>query len=107
MPAIDIDSLARIARREARILSADLDHQLAWLIASFTANGGIRENNTEATQLGQEGSSSTFQYRGSTAEERRLALDRVITEVEAEIAARDAGQDKPIGGTMLRPRFFV
>lgn len=67
--------------------------QKTWLLARFRdeCNGGV----AEVTQLSLEGSSSGFQFRGSTSEERRAALRQAIEDITAEIAGDLSAQGSP------------
>lgn len=86
MPAVDIADLVSDYRFHARMLhGTDLTAQKKWLIAQYFI---LAEDRTgaEITTTAFEGSSHTAQFRDSSPEQRRLALQRAIEETESEIA---------------------
>jgi len=99
--AADITELTAQYRLLAEInTSSSLSAQKTWLTTQFSSEftGGT----SEVTSLTQEGSSSAFQWRGSTSEERRAALRRAIEDITAEIAGDVIGPSAPC---MLIPLF--
>lgn len=69
------------------------------------AAGQQLEGSIETTQATTESGSHTFQYRGSTSEERAQGLRLAIVQIRAEIAAETAGVDPPLVAGALIPRF--
>lgn len=104
----DIQVLKRIYRRLATYQAAapkGLAEQRAWLIERFTNQATDADaGNPEITGTKYKGQESTMQLRGSTAEERAAALELALTEIDAEIAAADAGEDPPVPCGALLPR---
>jgi hypothetical protein len=84
----DIDSIKRIYKRLARVKAGEeLQAQITWLTETFvrhaehTDDDSSRVNNT-----GFQGQSSGFEFPDSTPQERADALDKLLTELEAELA---------------------
>lgn len=101
--AADIPVLTRNYRRLAKISAgANLAAQKQWLVHRFISED--TSGTAEATGIGGEGSNSSWQYRGSTPEERMQALEAAIVQVEAEIDAADAGEvaATPVGAVIPR-----
>jgi hypothetical protein len=107
--AADINEMKLTARMLAELkFPNSLVNQRGWLETEFQLVAGqAMEGSMESTNLSLEGSSSTFQYRGSTPEERAAALRRAITEIRAEIAAADAGVDPRPPAGVIYPRFIL
>lgn len=104
MPA-DISDLKRIYRRLARSKAEaphGLSEQITWLTTTFLGHAERTNADTmRVTTLSQEGGSSSFAFPDSTPQERAVALDQLLTELEAE---RD-GTVNPYGGSIIVPHF--
>lgn len=86
MPAVNIADLTSDYRFHARVLfDGDLPAQKKWLTDAYLELAGDRTG-AEITGTTFSGSSHSAQFRSSTPDERRLALQRAIVEVESEIA---------------------
>lgn len=96
----DIDSLKRIYRRLAKAKAGDdLATQIAWLGTTFVRHAETTDDDSaRVVSLSGEGTSTGFAFPDSTPQERAEALDRLITEMEAELAGEAAAQ---------RPGFLV
>lgn len=99
-------------KENARLLASfdgrdSLPAQRIWLEQQFkTAAGQGIEGAIETTQATTESTSHTFQYRGSTVEERATGLRMAIYEIRAEIAAVNSGLDPRPRVGCLMPRFY-
>lgn len=102
--AADLQALVRNYRLRARIAGGtDLNRQREILVDRFLAED--EAGPVEATAIsGTEGASTSWQFRGSTPEERMTALQMAIAELDAEIAAAAAGEAAPgrIGAVIPR-----
>lgn len=98
MPAVNIADLTSDYRFHARILRpGDLAAQLQWLTEQYLLLADDRTGQ-EITALAFEGSSHSAQFRASSPEDRRIALQRAIEEVESEIAGEVAKSlSRPFG----------
>lgn len=86
MPAVNIADLTSDYRFHARILRpGDLAAQLQWLTDQYLLLADDRSG-AEITATAFEGSSHSAQFRASSPEDRRMALQRAIEELESEIA---------------------
>lgn len=96
----DIDSIKRIYRRLAKIKAGDdLQLQIKWLMETFVAHAEHADADSQrVTVANYKTSNSSFAFPDSTPHERAEALDRLITEMEAEIAGAAA---------VMRPGFLV
>lgn len=96
----DIDSLKRIYRRLAKVKAGDdLATQIQWLETTFVRHAEhTDEDSQRVTTTGFKNQSAGFAFPDSTPQERAEALDRLITEMEAELAGELASQ---------RPGFLV
>lgn len=102
----DIQTLKRLYRRMAKLKAGDeLADQKAWLEETFLKRAGeADEGGFQATNDSFEGSSFAGLYKGASAEDRALALDDALSEIEAEIAAVEADEAKPQPIAALIPR---
>lgn len=96
----DIDSIKRIYRRLAKIKAGDdLQLQINWLMETFVRHAEhVDADSPRVTVSNYKTNVSNFAFPDSTPQERADALDRLITEMEAEIAGEAAA---------LRPGFLV
>lgn len=86
MAAVNIAELTSDYRFHARVLhDSDLPAQKKWLTEQYLILAEDRSS-AEVTAATFEGSSHSAQFRASSPEDRRLALQRSIEEVEREIA---------------------
>lgn len=86
MPAVNIADLTSDYRFHARILhTGDLAKQKEWLVEQYLTLAADRSG-AEITATSFEGSSHAAQFRSATPDDRRMALQRAIEEVESEIA---------------------
>lgn len=100
----DVQALKRIYRRlaEAETNSGTLAEQKAWLLQTFVARAKeVDGGGFKATTANFEGGTFSGLYEGASAEDRALALDAAIREIEAEIAGV-TDLNKP---AVLIPRF--
>lgn len=98
MPA-DIAKLASNYRFEARLKYPTLTAQKEYLVQGALERFKDRSG-AEGTSVSMEGSSSTFQFRDSTAtpQEHQEALQMAIEELESEIAGEVAKSlSRPFG----------
>ena len=107
----DLQTLTRLYRRMAK-LKADhpkgLAEQKGWLEETFLKRAGeADEGGFQATNDAFEGSSFAGVYKGASAEDRALALDTAITEIDAEIAAVEADDTQPQPIAALIPRVIT
>ncbi len=80
----------------ARLLHPTATAQKQWLVDLYLEQAAA--GNAEALSVSSEGSSSTFQWRGTSPEDRRLALKDAIEHLEAVIAgATAASYSRPFG----------
>jgi len=88
----DLDSIKRIYRRLAKIKAGDdLQLQINWLQETFIRHAEhTDEDSQRVTSTGFSSQSAGFAFPDSTPQERADALDRVITEMEAELAGTSA-----------------
>lgn len=104
----DIQTLTRLYRRMAKLKAnapRGLAEQETWLEETFLKRAGeADEGGFQATNDAFEGSSFAGVYKGASAEDRALALDAAIAEIEAEIAAVEADEDAPQPIAALIPR---
>ena len=106
----DIQTLRRIYRRMAKLKAADstLAAQKVWLEETFLKRAGeADEGGFQATNDSFEGSSFAGLYKGASAEDRALALDDALSELEAEIAAEAAEEEAPQPIAALIPRVIT
>ena len=105
----DLQTLKRLYRRMAKLTAGDdLAAQKTWLEETFLKRAGEADGGGfQATNDAFEGSSFAGIYKGSSAEDRALALDDALTEIEAEIAAADADEAKPQPIAALIPRVIT
>jgi len=96
----DLDSIKRIYRRLAKIKAGDeLQIQINWLQETFLRHAEhTDEDSQRVTSTGFSSQSAGFAFPDSTPQERADALDRVISELEAELAGAAAAN---------RPGFLV
>lgn len=96
----DIDSIKRIYRRLAKIKAGDdLQLQIDWLMETFVTHAEHADADSKRVTVSNYKSNvSNFAFPDSTPHERADALDRLITEMEAELAGEVAA---------LRPGFLV
>ncbi len=86
MPAVNIADLTSDYRFHARILHpGDQAAQLQWLTEQYLLLADDRSG-AEITATSFAGSSHSAQFRDSSPDQRRMALQRAIEEVESEIA---------------------
>lgn len=103
----DTQALKRIYRRLARINTSEgtLSAQKTWLQATFLTRGTAADaGGFEASSSSFEGGSFAGLWRGSTTEDRALALVWALDEIDAEIAAAAAGTVAPVPTAVLMPR---
>lgn len=98
MAAVNIADLTSDYRFHARILKAgDQTAQKQWLTDQYLLLADDRSG-AEITTQAFEGSSHSAQFRDSSPEQRRLALQRAIEELESEIAGEVAKSlSRPFG----------
>jgi hypothetical protein len=104
----DTQTLKRLYRRMAKLSAAapkGLAEQKAWLEETFLkraveADGG----GFQALSDSMEGSTFAGAYKGASAEDRALALEDALTEIEAEIAAEEADEAAPAAIGCIIPR---
>jgi hypothetical protein len=98
MPAVNIADLASDYQFHARILHpSDTAAQLSWLTEQYLAEAADRSG-AEVTAHSFEGASHSAQFRASTPEERRMALQQAIEAVEGIIAGAVANSlRRPFG----------
>lgn len=99
MPAVNIADLTSDYRFHARILHAgDLAAQKKWLVDQYLSLADDRSA-AEVTASSFEGSSHSAQFRASSPEDRRLALQRAIEDIERDI-------DGEVTNSLRRPFGF-
>lgn len=105
----DIEVLKQNYRLLARIKAGDmLAAQLTWLEARFLAHADDGDAGAaEVVGTGFKGQTASFQFRGSTPEERTHALRLAIAEVAAALTADTGGVDAPVFGGILIPRVIT
>ena len=96
----DIDSIKRIYRRLAKIKAGnELQAQIDWLTETFVTHAEHTDaDSPRVTVSNYKANVSNFAFPDSTPQERADALDRLITEMEAELAGAAA---------VLSPGFLV
>lgn len=104
----DIQTLKRLYRRMAK-LSAEapkgLAEQKTWLEETFLKRAGeADEGGFQALSDSVEGSSFAGAYKGASAEDRALALDDALSEIESEIAAAEVDEAAPAAIAAILPR---
>ncbi|MCG3206281.1 MAG: hypothetical protein KCHDKBKB_03015 [Elusimicrobia bacterium] len=86
MAAVNIADLISDYRFHARMLHpGELPAQKQWLTGQYLLLAEDRSG-AEVTASTFEGSSHSAQFRDSSPEQRRMALQRAIEEIESEIA---------------------
>ncbi len=98
MAAVNIADLTSDYRFHARILYAGVNaSQLAWLTEQYLLLAEDRSG-AEVTAQAFEGSSHSAQFRDSSPEQRRQAVQAAIEDLEAEIAGQVAKSlSRPFG----------
>lgn len=106
----DREELKRIYRRLATINATApkaLSDQKTYLEGLFTTHAGdANTGGMQASSSSFEGGSFAVLFRGSSAEDRALALDMALTDITAEIAAAAAGTVAPAATAALIPRII-
>ena len=98
MPAVNIADLVSDYRFHARILRpGDNAAQLQWLTDQYLLLADDRSG-AEITATAFEGSSHSAQFRDSSPEQRRMALQQAIEDIERDIAGEVANSlRRPFG----------
>jgi hypothetical protein len=98
MAAVNIADLVRDYRHHARMLHVgDQPAQLKWITDQYLLLAEDRSG-AEVTAHAFEGASHSAQFRDSTPEQRRIALQTASEELEAEIAGdRAKSLSRPFG----------
>lgn len=104
----DLESLKRMYRRLALIEAAEpkaLEDQKTYLEGLFVTRADkANKGGLQATSTSFEGGAITAVFKGSSDEERATALLNAIEEIEAEIAAEEAGSEVPLRVAAIMPR---
>lgn len=105
----DLQSLTRIYRRLAQENGGtDLSAQKTWLVTTFMVRAsGADAGGFQPSATSFEGGSFSGLFRGASEEERAISLLNAIEEVEAAIAAADAGTVAPPAVATLLPRVIT
>jgi hypothetical protein len=84
---------------------ATLAGQRTWLLTTFTTRGtGADAGGFQPGSSSFEGGSFSGAFRGSSEEDRAVALMKAIRDIDAEIAAAAAGEVAPAQTAVLLPR---
>jgi hypothetical protein len=92
--AADIQALKSDYLFEAGLRFADVGEKRAWLADLYLRESEDRSGG-EVTSTAFEGSTANVQFRGSTPEERRMALRQAIEHLDALLAEDVAASSAP------------
>jgi hypothetical protein len=108
--AADIEALCRIYRRLATINATApkaLADQKTYLETLFVTRAGKADGGgLQAASTSFEGGAFSAVYKGSSDEERALALDMALTQIQAEIDAAADDEVTPAPTAALLPRII-